>query len=325
MNRIKQKVLAALSEKDMSLWQLFERMDSGEKETLEALKALEKKGLVKTGKKIRLMKKGGQGKAGMKAAGLKKPGCRPLDSKKLLKEFIKATGAFYPSRAEFNQERLKLEDVVKKAAFLDKRLDLDGARIAFLGDDDFCSVAVSLTGKPKSVTVLEIDPKVIKTIRLLSKQLGLGIKCVQHDMRKPLPKRLKRKFDVFVTEPPESLKAMETFIKRGLSLLKGQGCSGYIGLTRLESSGEKWLALQKKLVKGNAFVSDSLRQFESYPLFSGRIPNFEKMPLSKAIFFEAGKPNANWWKAALVRIEIAGKRQAVKGKFYSDGETLTMP
>ncbi len=324
MNRLEQKVLAALSEKEMSLWKLFERMDSGEKETLEALRALEKKGIVRTGKKTRLLKKSRPRKARGKTGCLKKTGCRAFDKKRLLKEFKKATGNFFPSKAEFNQERLCLEDVVKKVSFMEQRLDLEKARIAFLGDDDFCSVAVSLTRKPKAVTVLEIDPNVIKGIRLLSKELGLGIKCIQYDARKPLPKNLSGKFDVLVTEPPEALQAMKTFLKRGLALLAGKGCAGYIGLTRLESSGEKWLELQKTLAKENAFVSDCLRQFESYPLFAGNIPNFEKTPLSKAIFFEAGKPDAEWWKAALLRIEIAGKQRPKEGAFYRDPETLTM-
>lgn len=310
--RLEAKILNAVSGQPLSFWQLLEKLDSGELETIKALGKLRAKGLVFAGKKIKAKKKRKS---------------RPFRRKALLQKYCKATGLILPNKSKFNQERIALEDVVKKAEFMEKRLDLDNAKIAFLGDDDFCSVAVSLTGKPASATVFEIDPDVIALIEGIAQRNSLKVKCVQCDVRKPLPKRFLHKFDVFVCEPPEALNAMGAFISRGLSLLKGEGCAGYIGLTRLESSGRKWLALQKRLVEANAFVSDALRQFESYPLFSKSIPEYEKMPLAKKLFFNPGKPDAGWWTAALLRVELGGMPRPLKptaSRLYSDEETLTI-
>ncbi len=55
--QLERKIIAILTKKDLSVWQLFEKLDSGEKETLEALKKLEKKHVITTGKKIKLNSK----------------------------------------------------------------------------------------------------------------------------------------------------------------------------------------------------------------------------------------------------------------------------
>ena len=312
--QIERKIISELSKQKLSFWQLMENLDSGELETLNALKMLEQKGQIKTGEKLSLNKK---------AKHIK------ISKKKLFSQFKKITGHFNPDNEEYYQERISINDIVKKIIYIDKMHDLKGANLVFLGDDDFCSVAAMLTGKPKSITVLEIDKMVLKEIKKISnnyKNLP-QIKCINFDLSKPTPKKLKEKFDVFICEPPESLTGLESFVSKGISLLKGEGCAGYIGLTRIESSGRKWIAFQKKLINANAFVSDSIKQFEKYPLFSKNITDFEKTPLSKKIFFNAGKPNAQWWQSYLVRIELAGKPKLMKptkGNFYRDNETLSV-
>lgn len=297
----------------MSFWQLLQKIDSGELETIQALHSLEQKKLVKTGETISCLK----------------PESKPaFDEKKLLEDFKKLTSGFKPVKAEFYQERVTLQDIVKKTSFMNFRFDLDNADLVFIGDDDCASIAAALTGKPKSITVVEIDETVIEKIEQVSKQNNFGIKCFQYDVLKPLPKSLKEKFDVFITEPPEASFGMESFLVRGLELLKGQGSAGYFGLGHRESSGSKWLSLQKKLTAANAFVSDVLKDFQVYPEFSSKLENFEKMPLSKKLYFKTSQPNLDWWTVSLVRIELAGKAKPWKPKkaksLFSDEETLTV-
>lgn len=322
--QLERKIIAILTKKNLSVWQIFETLDSGEKETLEALKNLEKKRLIVTGKTIKL------NQTNKKNFKIKK---NYLDSsdKKFFSKFNQLTSHINPLKKEYYQERVSVKDIIKKLKFMDKREDLFGANIVFLGDDDFCSIAAMLTKKPKSITVLEIDTHVINNIKKISKNFSKReypkINCVQFDLSKKIPNKLKNKFDVFVCEPPESSTGMETFISKGLALLKGNGCAGYVGLTRLESSGKKWHSLQKKLVNSNAFVSDVIRQFEQYPLFAEDIIEFEQTPLFKKMFFETGKPNAPWWKSSLVRIELINKPKTLipkKGNFYHDEETLSV-
>lgn len=315
--QLERKILAALNEKNLSFWELLEKLDFGEAETLKTLEELQKKGKIKAGKKI--------------ISKLPKKKVLNAVDKKIFYEFNKLTSQINPLNSEYYQERVSIKDIIKKLAFIDKREDLFNAELVFLGDDDFCSIAAMLTKKPKNITVLEIDPEIINTINKISKRFEKKgypkIECIQLDLSKKIPKQLRNKFDVFICEPPEAINGMESFISNGLSLMKQEGCAGYIGLTRIESSGKKWHAIQKKLINSNAFVSDALRQFESYPLFSKEATDLKNTPLYKKIFFNPGKQNANWWSSSLVRIELTKKPKPftpTKGNFYHDKETLSV-
>lgn len=313
MQKLERKIIAFLSEKPASFWQLLEALDCGELEAIKALKSLKKAGVLKAGEQISLLNPGSFGK---KSFG------------ELLGEFEALTGNFAPSKSEFYQERILLSDIVKKIKFMEERFDLQGAELIFLGDDDCASIAAALTGLPKRITVLDADNDVLSKISSVSEEKGLGIEFRRHNFMNRFPEDLKAGFDAFVTEPPEASFGLQCFISAGLCSLKGEGCAGYVGITRRESSGAKWLELQKKLAKSNAFVSDVLRSFQTYPEFSREIKDFGKMPLKKKLFFNAGSPDSDWWKCALMRIELAKSPKPLqpsqKTGFLSDKETLTV-
>ncbi|NJE13887.1 bis-aminopropyl spermidine synthase family protein, partial [Thermococcus sp. LS2] len=77
-----------------------------------------------------------------------------------------------------------------------------------------------------------------------------NIEIFTFDLRKPLPDYALRKFDTFITDPPETVDAIRVdairaFVGRGIATLKGPGCAGYFGITRRESSLDKWRDIQK--------------------------------------------------------------------------------
>ncbi len=76
------------------------------------------------------------------------------------------------------------------AAFLD-RGDLAGRDLLVLGDDDLMGLAAALTGYPRSVTVIEIDQRLVDFIRdaAASEKLALDVRTV--DLREPLPAGLR--------------------------------------------------------------------------------------------------------------------------------------
>jgi len=52
--------------------------------------------------------------------------------------------------------------VVRRALYLLKKGDIEGRKILFLGDDDATSLAVGLLNLAEEITVIDIDPNVIK-------------------------------------------------------------------------------------------------------------------------------------------------------------------
>jgi predicted methyltransferase len=72
----------------------------------------------------------------------------------------------------------------------------------------------------KGITVVDIDGRLLETIRGVSKEEGLSIQCVLHDLREPLPESLRGAFDTFLTDPPYTIPGLELFISRGIQALR---------------------------------------------------------------------------------------------------------
>ena len=71
-----------------------------------------------------------------------------------------------------------------------------------MGDGDHISVLYGIYARPKSITVLDIDPRIVKSIRKIGKKYKVEINSFQYDVLKPLPKKFLKKFNFFSTNPP---------------------------------------------------------------------------------------------------------------------------
>lgn len=102
--------------------------------------------------------------------------------------------------------------------------------LIFMGDGDHISVLCGIYAKPKSITVLDIDPRIVKSIKEIGKKYKMGINAFQYDILKPLPKKFLRKFNFCYTNPPYGSKNAGqsgiTFISRCIEACKfpSQGC-----------------------------------------------------------------------------------------------------
>lgn len=79
---------------------------------------------------------------------------------------------------------------------------LDNKDLIFMGDGDHQSVLCGIYSRPKSITVLDIDPRIIKSVQEIGKKYGVEINASKYDVLKPLSQRFYRKFDFFYTNPP---------------------------------------------------------------------------------------------------------------------------
>ena len=107
---------------------------------------------------------------------------------------------------------------------------LTGKDLIFMGDGDHISVLCGIYAKAKSITVLDIDPRIVKSIRAIGKKYKVKIDTFQYDVLKPLPKKFYKKFNFFYTNPPYGSKNAGqsgiTFISRCIEACKfsSKGC-----------------------------------------------------------------------------------------------------
>lgn len=74
--------------------------------------------------------------------------------------------------------------------------------LIFMGDGDHISVLSGVYSKPKSITVLDIDSRIIKSIKDIGKKYNIEIDTYRYDVLDPLPKKFIKKFNFFYTNPP---------------------------------------------------------------------------------------------------------------------------
>lgn len=107
---------------------------------------------------------------------------------------------------------------------------ITGKDLIFMGNGDHISILCGIYAKPKSITVLDIDPRIVKSIRRIGKKYKVEINTFQYDVLKPLPKNFVRKFNFFYTNPPYGSKNAGqsgiTFVSRCIEACKfpSQGC-----------------------------------------------------------------------------------------------------
>lgn len=127
----------------------------------------------------------------------------------------------------------------------------------FLGDDELFSVYFAYMNKGKSVTVLDIDEKIMANIEEANKKYNLNIFAEKCDLLKGLPERLNNTFDVFFASGLKDFGGLLLFVYTGLLSLKAETNSlGYFTYYDYNTTDGRdfQLKLQKKLIECNSFL-----------------------------------------------------------------------
>ena len=328
MERIREKIIRALSGRKLSYWKLLKEVSSPLVEVVQTLKDLLEKGEViwDEEEKVLYLKEEGE-----EVPSFQCPAC--LGKGRVIKgEFEKAFLKYMeiaqnrpPSIPEYDQGFILPEDLVHKAILMHEKCDLENRKILILGDDDLFSIYVGLVGKCEKITVVEIDERLVNFINEVSSTEKLEIEVFPYDLSNPLPQQLKNSFDVFVSEPPESLEGFICFLTRGKEGLKERG-SGYIGLTTLESTYEKWSEIQKWCLNNGFVITDILKNFSRY---WERVQDWEKFyshfRMLKELPFNPGPVDEDWYTSDLLRIERITPRKLQSQDLYMDEETWATP
>jgi len=337
MERIKRQILQALHEEPISIYKLIDAQDASLPEFFELIQQMEQDGLIKIEDgKVSLTDKG------KKLFDLKKINgfvCNYCEGtgydineffRDVMKEYAKIAEERPEAIEKYDQGFISIEGIIRRVEFVYERGDLLKTDIFVVGDDDLFSIASALTGLPRKIFVIDIDDRLINFINKKADEYGLPIEAEVYDVQQALPDELKRKFDVFVTDPVETIPGLKLFLSRGVSALKGEGCSGYFGLTTLEASRRKWFEIQKMIHEMGFVITDIRRKFNVYPQEEKNFFRFQdKLPIVKKL---GAKVDYDWYKSALYRIEaVQDPKPLVEGtmiideKVYKDDESWATP
>lgn len=336
--RIKNQIIQALVQGEKSIYSLIDSQDASLKEFFTLLQELREKGLVRVE----------SGRAALtphakKAYGFLKewgdpqcPQCgqtgyRSRDWLPRLAERFEELLGYRPRATEdFDQGFISLEGVLHRVAFLQERGDLLDSSICLVGDDDLLGPALALTGLPSQVQVLEIDSRLVDSINDIASRYTLNLSARGFDVQDPLPGDLTGGYDVFVTDPVETLPGLTLFLSRGISALAGPGTSGYFGLTTLEASRNKWYAIQQRLHEMGFVITDIRRRFSLYPQQETSFASYQdKCEVFQRIGVEA---DTDWYTSSLYRVEAVREPSpyiregmSLDEQVYMDEESLATP
>jgi len=243
--------------------------------------------------------------------------------RELLRRFKEVTALRPEPILQYDQGYVTPETTVSRIALMLDRGDLEGKRLLVLGDDDLVSLAAGLSGFPREVVVLEIDDRLLDFINEVARKEGLPVVARKYDFRDKLPEEYVGHFDTFITDPPETLEALEICLGRGLVGLSGSGGAGYFGLTHAESSLSKWNKVQQLLVgKFGVVITDIIEDFNHYVNWDYLLPS-----IKSDLPFVQVEPRSNWYRSAMYRIQVLEKPVAFRNEpasceLYVDEEAL---
>lgn len=140
-----------------------------------------------------------------------------------------------------------------------------GRSVLFLGDDDLTSVllAASISG---DVTVLDADPHVLEQVAEAAAEEGLSIETVQHDLRRPIPDHLRRRFDSVCCDPVDDGVWLQLWLEQALyALLPMAGARLFLSIGEMRL-GERLGGLHRFALEHGLVLEHRVRNLNEYDL-----------------------------------------------------------
>jgi predicted methyltransferase len=135
--------------------------------------------------------------------------------------------------------------------------------LCFLGDDDLTSLGTALLELDKPLTVLDIDDAMLGVISEGAKEAGLSIETVSHDLREPIPAKLRGRFGCVMTDPPYAPEGFALFVSRALELLRPDGRL-YVLFGWSRRAPDRGLEKQRMLLDAGMLIEEMIPDFSSY-------------------------------------------------------------
>ncbi|MEM1544182.1 MAG: bis-aminopropyl spermidine synthase family protein [Candidatus Bathyarchaeia archaeon] len=317
MRRIKSQILQSLLKSSKSFWDLLDESHFTVKDFIKALNDLFREGFISVEDGILHLTEKGLKEIDRRILEFKAGICSGCEGKKiifdgkfrsLLDDYVRVINDRPSPRIEFFQGYMREQDVISRIALMHYYGDLADKALILIGDDDLLSIALALTRLPSRIFVLDIDERLGEYIRRKSREHGLDIEFQKYNVSDPLPKDLIGAFDVFSSEPLETLSGLKAFLSRGVACLRNEGV-GYFGLSTAEASFRKWMAVERMLLRMNCVITDAIRDFSRYKTLYEEA-NYEKFTI-KLRFPVGVNPGIKWYKSTLIRFEVIGRAKPI--------------
>lgn len=320
MTRQSFQIARRLFQGPSSLWQLIEGCDGPIVRMYEACQKLVEEGLIRNDEgTFTLTDQGRQRLAAAGYAGFDEVFAR-------YQELVQNVPSV---KTEYFQQRVQPQDLFRRLRFMYERGDVAGRSLFILGDDDYVSLALGLTGLPRRITIVEIDTRITDFIRDKAAALGLTIEVADYNAADALPPNLARQFDTFITDPVETPKGFVATMARGIAALRHPAAI-YFGLTEIECPPERWHQFQQMFNRAGFVLTDILRDHSHY------VDDPDNDPTQFALFrkspFPISRlPDYRFYRSSFTR--LASVRQPVppiRGKirfdpsFYEDDYVMTL-
>ncbi|MDW8064021.1 MAG: adenosylmethionine decarboxylase [Anaerolineae bacterium] len=221
--------------------------------------------------------------------------------------------------AAYDQGYQTIDSVMRRVALMVAQGDVEGKDVVVLGDDDLASLALALTGLPRSVVVIEIDQRLCAFIEQAARRAGLNITVYCRSLTDRLPPELLGQFDTFLTDPTETEHGLLLFLEKGfMCLKKGEGRAGYFGITRIESNISKWHIWQRELLNRHAITfTHILPDFSLYANWEEP----EEQPIPDLPPFARPSP-VPWYRSTFFRVETLPEFQPPADYVIEGGREL---
>lgn len=312
MERVREEILMILSRKDTDFFEIVSKSNYTAKEILDELKKLSDEKIIKEKDGIFSLENKIDKKISTSFLCDKCNGRGVYDNLNLWSTLIKEYDEIAKNRPlptnVYDQGVIDNESAISRFLYMLSRGDLYKKKIIILGDDDLMGILFSLSGIVDEITVLEIDERLVNYINSVKKEKNLkNIEVYTYDARDPLEDIFKNKFDTFFTDPVETVEGLLIFVSRMVEALKGDRCSGYFGLSSIESNIDKWFRIQKSLNEMNLVITDIRRNFSYYKLSDNIIES--DLLIVKENPFNIKNPEKLWYNSHLYRVEVNGEKK----------------
>jgi N4-bis(aminopropyl)spermidine synthase len=153
----------------------------------------------------------------------------PEQLARLTAELELAAAGAPAARPELDQTHCTVATKIHRVLRMHESGALTGQRILLLGDDDLICVAIAYfaamvgaAGSIRRLAVVDADPAVLSWAGEQVSGTGIAVELAEHDLRLPLPARLRAGFDVVCTDPPYTVAGAELFLSRAVTALSGE-------------------------------------------------------------------------------------------------------
>jgi predicted methyltransferase len=174
-----------------------------------------------------------------------------------------------PPVLELDQCHCTVETKLRRALVLHEADALVGRRILLLGDDDLTSVAVrhlverfGSEATVAEVAVVDLDPAIVAFVREQLRGAPFPVRCLEWDLREPLPTGFRRAFDTVVTDPPYTVAAARLFLSRAAEALGENG--GDVLFSFGSRRPEAAFHVQQTILEAGFAIRRLVRDFNDY-------------------------------------------------------------